>query len=236
MKYRMLELTMSVLFIVSVYITVSVALPTVGQNKGNIYYESQNDYEQISFSDKIVVLDSGHGGIDGGKQAASGVLEKDINLSVAYKLKEKLEETGIKVIMTRTDESDNNKKVADMKKRCEIIDQSNANVVISIHQNSFESASVNGAQVFYYKHSAEGKKLATLLQASLKEELNPDNKRVEKANDTYYMLIHTKYPTVIAECGFLSNPKEAELLSSNDYQQKVADALYSGIIEYLMLK
>ena len=89
-----------------------------------------------------------------------------------------------------------------------------------------------GAQVFYYKHSVEGKKLAEILQASFKENLDSENKRVEKADSTYYMLVHTSAPTVIAECGFLSNPTEASLLNSSEYQQKIAEALYKGIINY----
>ena len=242
MKHRILELTMSIMLIVSVYIAVGVALPasTGGNQKSNNQTDEIKNYERIDFTKKTVVVDGGHGGMDGGKQSASGVMEKDINLTIAYDLKQMLEDCGIHVVMTRTDDSglysetDRNKKVADMKKRCEIIDNSNADMVISIHQNSFDSSNVYGAQVFYYKHSTEGKKLAQILQSTLKENLDKTNKRVEKANDTYYMLIHTKCPIVIAECGFLSNPEEATLLSSEDYQMRVATALYNGIIEYLM--
>lgn len=242
MKHRILELAMSIMLIISVYIAVGVALPasTGGNKEENNQVSEIKNYEQIDFTDKTVVVDGGHGGMDGGKQSAAGVMEKDINLAIAYDLKQMLEDSGIHVVMTRTEdnglysESDSNKKVADMKKRCEIIDNSNADIVVSIHQNSFDSTSVYGAQVFYYKHSAEGKKLAQILQNTLKESLDKTNKRVEKANDTYYMLIHTKCPIVIAECGFLSNPEEANLLSSEDYQMRVATALYNGIIEYLM--
>ena len=119
-----------------------------------------------------------------------------------------------------------------MKKRCQIIKDSKADIVVSIHQNSFQSQDVKGAQVFYYKHSVEGKKLAEILQASFKENLDSENKRVEKADSTYYMLVHTSAPTVIAECGFLSNPTEASLLNSSEYQQKIAEALYKGILNY----
>ena len=119
-----------------------------------------------------------------------------------------------------------------MKKRCEIALQANADIVISIHQNSYLSADVCGAQMFYYKHSSEGKKLAEILQASFKEFVDANNTRVPKDNNTYYMLVHTKPVTVIAECGFLSNPKEAALLNTEEYQEKVALALCKGIIRY----
>ena len=181
-----------------------------------------------------MVIDSGHGGIDPGKKSDNGILEKDVNLSIAKKLQKKLIDTGFNVVMTREDENglysenDDNKKIADMKKRCQIIKDSKADIVVSIHQNSFQSQDVKGAQVFYYKHSVEGKKLAEILQASFKENLDSENKRVEKADSTYYMLVHTSAPTVIAECGFLSNPTEASLLNSSEYQQKIAEAIYNS--------
>ena len=113
-----------------------------------------------------------------------------------------------------------------------VIDAAKADIVVSIHQNSYQSPEVKGAQVFYYKHSAEGKKLAQILQKSLKENLDTENKRQEKEDSTYYMLLHTGAPTVIAECGFLSNPQEAALLNTAEYRQKVAEALCKGILEY----
>ena len=153
------------------------------------------------------------------------------------------EDTGIKIDFTKNtvvidsghggiDPGYHHKKSADIKTRCQIIKHTKADIVVSIHQNSFQSQDVKGAQVFYYKHSVEGKKLAEILQASFKENLDSENKRVEKADSTYYMLVHTSAPTVIAECGFLSNPTEASLLNSSEYQQKIAEALYKGIINY----
>ena len=200
--------------------------------------ETASEVEEVNISDKTVAIDSGHGGIDPGKIGVGGIYEKNVNLAIAKKLKILLEQSGITVIMTRSDdnglydESDTNKKAVDMKKRVSIINEGNVNAAVSIHQNSFQSQDVKGAQVFYYKHSVEGKKLAEILQASFKENLDSENKRVEKADSTYYMLVHTSAPTVIAECGFLSNPTEASLLNSSEYQQKIAEALYKGIINY----
>mgnify|MGYP002768208456 FL=1 len=255
MNRTKLKLIMSILMIMGVYIAVYICLPanrakvasnifniiSMWNNEGSNSDNSTNDNtENIDMSNKRIVIDSGHGGIDPGKKSDDGILEKDVNLAIAFKLKKRLEAAGISVTMTRSDEnglyqeSDSNKKIADMKKRCSIIEESNANAVISIHQNSFQSSSVKGAQVFYYKHSVQGKLLAECIQNSFRQNIDETNKREAKADTTYYMLIHTKVPTVIAECGFLSNPEEAQLLVTEEYQEKVALALYNGIIDYLM--
>lgn len=194
--------------------------------------------ENYTESKIVVVIDPGHGGSDPGKVGINDALEKDINLAIAMKLKELLENEGYEVVLTRKDnnglykDSDTNKKVADMKKRCEIIENAEADIVVSIHQNSYTNESVSGAQVFYYKNSQEGKKLAAAIQEALKNYLDEDNNRVEKANDSYYMLLHTPCPTVIVECGFLSNYEEAQALITEDYQQKVAQAIMMGIEGY----
>lgn len=243
MSRKSLITLMAVVLIMAVYTAVYVVLPKERLVNGNgnsseSTEENDSSAETIDITKKTVVLDSGHGGIDPGKESSDGILEKNINLAIAQELKQLLQETGINVVMTRTDdnglyeESDSNKKIADMKKRCAIIDECKADIVVSIHQNSYQSPDVSGAQVFYYKHSAEGKKLAEILQKSFKEVLDPNNKRVEKADTTYYMLLHTSAPTVIAECGFLSNPAEAAKLNTQEYQKKVAEALYNGIVEY----
>lgn len=130
-------------------------------------------------------------------------------------------------------DSAKNKKVEDMKKRCEIIDKANPVFTISIHQNSYSEEYVKGAQVFYYGQSQEGKGLAEALQASLIEHLDKENNRSAKENESYYLLKKTKSPTVIVECGFLSNSEEATLLSDSEYQQKVANAICEGAQKYL---
>lgn len=245
MSRKSLITLMAVVLIMAVYIAVYVILPKEHSVNGDgksvgATEEDDNSGVTIDITKKTVVLDSGHGGIDPGKESSDGILEKNINLAIAEELKTLLQDAGVHVVMTRTDdnglyeESDSNKKIADMKKRCAIIDECKADIVVSIHQNSYQSPEVSGAQVFYYKHSAEGKKLAEILQKSFKENLDPENKRVEKADTTYYMLLHTSAPTVIAECGFLSNPAEAAKLNTQEYQKKVAVAIYSGIIEYFM--
>ncbi len=189
---------------------------------------------------KVIVIDPGHGGEDPGKVGINDVLEKEINLAISEKLKELLEKEGYAVILTRKDDnglyesSDTNKKVTDMKARCRIIEEAGADIVVSIHQNSFHQESVCGAQVFYYKYSEQGRKLATVVQEAIREGLDPENTRQAKENSSYYMLVHTPCPTVIVECGFLSNREEAERLAQEYYQAKVASAVCKGIQTFFM--
>lgn len=188
---------------------------------------------------RTVVVDPGHGGDDPGKVGVNGEREKDVNLAVAKKLKELLESKGFAVVMTREDENGLyaadavNKKQDDMRKRCDIIDGANAALTVSIHQNSYHQESVKGPQVFYYKNSAEAEALAGYIQESLNTGLSVERPREMKANDTYYLLKRTKIPTVIVECGFLSNHEEAVKLVTEEYQQKVAEAVCEGIQGYL---
>ena len=187
----------------------------------------------------VVVLDAGHGGNDPGKVGVDGTLEKDINLSLVYKLKEVLEAADVTVILTREEDhglyqdSDTNKKRADMKARCELIGESQADLVISIHQNSYHDESVKGAQVFYYTGSEEGRSLAEQIEASLRSVIGEENTRQAKANSEYYLLLHTSCPTAIVECGFLSNWEEAEKLGDEGYQEKLAWAIHLGVLAYL---
>lgn len=186
-----------------------------------------------------IVIDAGHGGADPGKVGINKAEEKDINLKIAEYLKKLLEKGDIKVVMTRTDDNGlaqkgtENWKVEDMRKRCEIIAKEKPVFTVSIHQNSYPEESIKGAQVFYYGQSAEGKELAEILQKSLVEQLDKTNHRQAKANESYYLLKKTESPTVIVECGFLSNSEEAELLVTEEYQKKVAKAIKSGILQYL---
>ncbi len=190
--------------------------------------------------DLVIAIDAGHGGMDPGKVGVDGQLEKDINLSIALLLKSTLEgreDMNIQVVLTRSEdmghysESDSNKKMADMVARCDIIKEADADMLVSIHQNSYHSASVHGAQVFYYEQSVQGKILAETIQDSLIAALTTDGRgRVAKSNDNYYILLNVECPAVIVECGFLSNPNEAALLASEEYQVKVAEAIAEGII------
>lgn len=186
-----------------------------------------------------IVIDAGHGGIDPGKVGVNNALEKDINLAIALKLERNLKENGINVVMTRTDdnglykESDSNKKVCDMKKRLSIIEEAKPELAVSIHQNSYPDRSVSGVQVFYYKDSVKGKAAAEIMQKQLIKTLKPSKERTAKDNNTYYLLKKTSVPIMIIECAFMSNPTEAELLTNDDYQERVAWGIYMGIMQVI---
>ena len=186
-----------------------------------------------------VVIDAGHGGKDPGKVGINGALEKDINLRIAMKLKEFLEQADVEVILTREtdaglyDEDASNKKVQDMKRRVTLIEETAPLLTISIHQNSYHEEYVHGAQAFYYTGSEKGKELAEIIQQSLLNEADPENTRSAKANDSYYLLKKTSSPIVIVECGFLSNSEEAEKLNSEYYQEKLAWAIHLGVLQYI---
>ena len=130
-------------------------------------------------------------------------------------------------------ESDSHKKMADMRNRCNLINDAKPDLVVSIHQNSYHEEAISGGQVFYYKSSVKGKRLAELLQKRFDFVLGKDNRRLAKPNGSYYLLLHVKQPIVIVECGFLSNWKEAAALSEDEYQERMAWTIHMGIMEFL---
>lgn len=188
----------------------------------------------------VVAVDAGHGGRDPGKVGAGGQEEKEINLEIALRLKQYLEASDVTVVMTREEdlglysEEDSHKKAADMENRTRLIDSATPDLAISIHQNSYHQDEVSGPQMFYYAGSEKGKRLAEILQEELQTALAPErSNRSAKANNSYYLLLNVKAPMVIAECGFLSNPAEAALLSDKNYQDRIAWILHMGIMKYL---
>jgi len=188
--------------------------------------------EEVQAKKRIVVIDAGHGGYDPGKIGVNNALEKDINLQIAEKVKGKLEENEIEVVMTREEDIMAETKLTDMQKRVNLINKTKPLIAVSIHQNSYSNSSVKGAQVFYYKGSEDGKAAATLMQGELGK-MNGENVREIKENNNFYMLKKTKVPTIIVECGFLSNAQEAEKLVSEEYQNALAAAICSGIIRWI---
>lgn len=187
-----------------------------------------------------IVLDAGHGGEDSGKVGINHALEKDINLKIVLLLKKELEKEKIQVILTRTQDTglytknSTNKKIEDLSNRCSIIEKANPSLAVSIHQNSYHEEEIHGPQVFYYKTSKNGKLAAQLIQESFNDLIGEEkNTRKIKSNDSYYLLLHTKAPIVICECGFLSNSEEANQLVTQEYQEKIAKCIASGMIKYL---
>ena len=186
----------------------------------------------------LILLDAGHGGFDPGKVGINDVLEKDINLAIVQKLKVLLEEYGFQIQLTRDSDqilgpaNSTRPKMDDMIARVEMVKTLDPFFTVSIHQNSFPDPDVNGPQVFYYKDSVESATMAQVIQNALNQYLEPQKKRVAQSNTNYYLLTRTPTPTVIVECGFLSNPNEASLLATEEYQNKVAQAICMGIISY----
>lgn len=205
----------------------------------NLVIENVIETFNSSEDDIIILIDPGHGGRDPGKVGVNDSLEKDINLAISIKLKSFLEQKNYKVIMTRTEdvglykETDSNKKREDLKNRVKCVEDNNADIMVSIHQNSFGDSKQKGAQVFYYTNSEEGQKLANKIQEEIIRVTNPDIGRKEKENSSYYMLKESSCTSVIVECGFLSNYEEAELLTTESYQNDLAWSIYMGIVKYL---
>ncbi len=187
-----------------------------------------------------VVLDAGHGGIDGGVRGVdSNTYEREVNLNVVMTLKGMLEERGVNVVLTRTDENglyDNTQpgfKKRDLDKRREIIIASNADCLLSIHCNKFPDASRRGAQCFFEPTSTQSVALATAIQGTVNTLNEREIKRgFSPLKGDYYMLKCTTIPSAIVECGFLSNPQDDKLLNTESYIAELASAIASGIMEY----
>ncbi len=188
----------------------------------------------------IVVLDAGHGGEDGGASSTDGALEKDLNLALAFALRDALESRDVQVVLTRDTDTllyDRNadyqgrKKALDMAARLKITNETPNAVFVSLHMNTYPQASCKGVQVWYSENNAASQELAQSIQSTVKELLQSDNKRVVKrSGDSIYLLRHLQCPAVLVECGFLSNPSEAALLQDETYRRQLADVLCEGIL------
>ena len=183
-----------------------------------------------------IVIDAGHGGIDGGSEGFSGTTERVINLEYAVTLKKYFQNFGFNVVMTRENldglypSFSKNKKKDDMIARKNIIEKSNADLVISVHMNAFPLDSCRGAQVFYNPDSSVSKTLAESIQDVFIANLPSARKNADKGD--YYMLNCTDVPSVIVECGFISNPEEEKLLLTQDYREKLCYSILCGVVKY----
>ena len=182
-----------------------------------------------------IVLDAGHGGSDSGAVGPAGVNEKTVTLSVAKKVQEILQNSGARVVMTRTTDADvygpNATAGQELQARCNVANFSpSAELFVSIHCNSFSSPAANGMETYYYAASADGKRLATLLNEELDKAGGIFNRGVKTAN--FYVMKHTNAPASLIELAFISNYREEKLLNSDSYQQKIAEAVAKGIARY----
>lgn len=190
-----------------------------------------------------VFLDAGHGGYDGGSRAKdSGVWEKEINLAVALKTKTCLETKGAKVIMSRETDMDlcdaavksTSKKRQDLQRRLEMAVNGQADILLSIHMNEYRSRTESGPHVFYRKNQEASRLLAGCMQQALIDGTRPQKERVAQAGD--YFMLSLERPSVLIECGFISNAAEEKKLLSPDYQALLADAIVQGLIRYRSLQ
>lgn len=200
--------------------------------------------EEVSYlpiSNRIIGIDPGHGGVDPGAVSKNGVKEDDINLKIALKLKRFIEQSGGIAIMTReedkglyTSESKTLRemKSEDLKNRRKLIIDADCEAFISIHLNSFPQAKYYGAQTFYMKDDQISQELANVIQEELKHVLDKNNNRQPTARDDVYLLKEMTVPTVLVEGGFLSNALEEKLLTTEEHQEKIAWAIYVGIMKY----
>ncbi len=195
----------------------------------------------LPISNRVICIDPGHGGVDPGAVSIRGTLEDEINLKIALKLKRLIEGSGGIVVMTREEDiglySENAESLRQMKredltKRKEIVEENEIEIFISIHLNSFTNNKYSGAQTFYREGFKEGEELSIKIQSELKNVLNEDNKRQAQKRDNIYLLNEINIPSTLVECGFLSNPEEDRLLNNDQYQEKIAWAIYTGLLNY----
>ena len=199
---------------------------------GNAFFE-RAEQEQVIYTAgnagniPVVVIDAGHGGKDPGKVGSNGALEKDINLSIAFRLKSLLEQNNIMVVMTREEDKDlasensANRKNEDLRARAKLVEETSPVVMVSIHQNSYTSEEVDGAQVFYYSGSQEGKLLGTMVQAHLKQEIDRDNHRAAKANKEYYLLKNPQVLLLLWNVGFYPIWRKQPCLSQRNIRKSL---------------
>ncbi len=190
----------------------------------------------------VIVLDAGHGGLDSGAVGKTGVLEKDINLSIVLHLQQLLEMSGFETVLTRDEdisiydagvEGIRNQKISDMDNRLEIIRSHPDSMFLCIHQNNYKDPQYFGAQMFYNNNHPDNRTLAQTMQNRFAALQEGNNREIKLSGEELFLLHNTDYPSLMIECGFLSNPDEEALLSTTEYQQKVAFTIYSGLLEYI---
>lgn len=195
----------------------------------------------VPVTGKVIILDAGHGKPDEGAESRAGTTEAETNLKITLKVQSLLEQSGATVILTRSDENAiydldkstlREKKISDIHNRVKIGNESSADIFVSIHLNKIPENQYWGWQTFYKSGNEESTKLAKCLQKSLNEAIEKENKRVAMKLDNVYIIKHVEIPISIVECGFLSNSEEEKLLLQDEYQDKLAWGIYTGIMDY----
>ena len=195
----------------------------------------------LPLSGKIIAIDAGHGGPDGGAVSQSGTVEKDINLAITLYLRDYLQQSGAVVLLTRESDTDlanqetkglAKRKREDLVRRAQLITEKKTDFMVSVHLNSIPSPKWRGAQTFYTANNPENATLAAHIQTELKRNLENTDRLAKPIDKTVYLLKALNIPSVLVEVGFLSNAEEARLLSQPEYQQKLAACMYQGILKY----
>ncbi len=190
----------------------------------------------------VIVLDAGHGGLDSGAVGKSGVLEKDVNLSVVKHLREMLEMSGFQVVVTRDEdisiydagvEGIRNQKLSDMDNRYEIVQSYPDSIFLCIHQNNFTDPAYFGGQMFYNDNNPDNRTLAQIMQNRFAALQDGNDREIKLSGNELFLLKDNKNPSLMIECGFLSNPEEEALLATTEYQQKLAFSIYCGVLEFI---
>ena len=197
----------------------------------------------LPVSNKVIVLDAGHGKPDEGAQSSNGTTEAETNLKITLKVQSLLEQSGATVVLTRSDENAiydldkttlRQKKISDIHNRVKIGNESSADIFVSIHLNKISQQQYYGWQCFYKQNDEKSTALAKSLQENLNDSIQKENKRVSMKLDNVYIIKHVEIPISIVECGFLSNPEEETQLLSDDYQNRLAWGIYNGIMDYFV--
>ena len=195
----------------------------------------------LPVSNKVIVLDAGHGKPDEGAQSSNGTTEAETYLKITLKVQSLLGQSGATVVLTRSDENAiydldkttlRQKKISDIHNRVKIGNESSADIFVSIHLNKISQQQYYGWQCFYKQNDEKSTALAKSLQENLNDSIQKENKRVSMKLDNVYIIKHVEIPISIVECGFLSNPEEETQLLSDDYQNRLAWGIYNGIMDY----
>ena len=231
-RFSLSVLAVSILLIASVFVSSLVVREIFGEE---MFIQASTEIN----NSKIVIVDAGHGGEDGGASGVNGVLEKDLNLQMALEIGARFEEEGYAVVYTRTDdrllyrEEENVKgirKISDLKNRCKIAEMYPDSVFVSVHMNSFGDSKYSGLQVYYSTENEESERIARGIQEQVKSDVQNENNRKAKKGDGIYILENVSNPAVLVECGFLTNSEECKKLSEKEYQKQLSFSIVCGII------
>lgn len=230
-----MSVTKKIIICVICFATIFIIVFSLCAEPQNLLTQAQNT------SVSTIIIDAGHGGFDGGA-VVGDIMEKDINLKISNSLSVMLKASGFNVINTRTDDSSTEsdptatisaRKKSDLKNRLELTKANPDAIYISIHLNKYPSASCRGAQMFCSPKIENANLLAENIKSGIVSLIQPDNHRtVKKGTRDTFLLYYSPIPAVIVECGFMSNPTELEMLINEDYQNKMAFAIFSGILSY----